>query len=88
MKDCYECGPWHACIHNGPPGRARQIRAALAGSDADTGEQETGHKCEPYYSRSECGQCGWQEQWCGTCSRQMCGCATDATDQDAMGVDQ
>ncbi len=32
MKDCYECGPWHACIHNGPPGRARQIRAALAGA--------------------------------------------------------
>lgn len=88
MKDCYECGPWHACIHNGPPGRARQIRAALAGSDADTGEQETGHKCEPYYSRSECGQCGWQEQWCVTCSRQMCGCATGATDQDAMGADQ
>ena len=67
---------------------ADQIRAALAGSDADTGEQETGHKCEPYYSRSECGQCGWQEQWCATCSRQMCGCATGATDQDAMGADQ
>lgn len=42
MKDCYECGPWHACIHNGPPGRARQIRAALAGSEADTsGAQPT-----------------------------------------------
>ena len=36
MKDCYECGPWHACIHNGPPGRARQIRDALADSEADT----------------------------------------------------
>ena len=36
MKDCYECGPWHACTHNGPPGRAWQIRAALAGSEADT----------------------------------------------------
>ena len=34
----------------------------LNGSDADTGEQETGHRCEPYYSRAECGQCGWQEQ--------------------------
>lgn len=64
------------------------LRAALAGSDADTGEQETGHKCEPYYSRAECGRCGWQEQWCVTCSRQMCGCATGATDQDAMGADQ
>lgn len=67
---------------------ASALRDALAGSDADTGEQETGHKCEPYYSRSECGQCGWQEQWCATCSRQMCGCATGATDQDAMGADQ
>lgn len=35
MKDCYECGPWHACTHNGPPGRAWQIRAALAGPVAD-----------------------------------------------------
>ena len=88
MKDCYECGPWHACTHNGPPGRARQIRDALAGSEADTGAEEAGHRCEPYYSRAECGQCGWQEQWCATCSRQMCGCATGATDQDAMGADQ
>ena len=88
MKDCYECGPWHACTHNGPPGRARQIRDALAGSEADTGAEEAGHRCEPYYSRSECGRCGWQEQWCVTCSRQMCGCATGATDQDAMGADQ
>ena len=83
MKDCYECGPWHACTHNGPPSRARQIRDALAGSESDTGAEEAGHRCEPYYSRAECGQCGWQEQWCVTCSRQMCGCATDA-----MGADQ
>ena len=54
----------------------------LNGSDADTGEQEAGHRCEPYYSRSQCGQCGWQEQWCATCSRQMCGCATETTDQE------
>jgi len=65
-----------------------EMSAVLAGSDADTGAEEAGHKCEPYYSRSECGQCGWQEQWCATCSRQMCGCATGATDQDAMGADQ
>ena len=88
MKDCYECGPWHACTHNGPPGRARQIRDALAGSEADTTEREARHRCEPYYSRAECGQCGWQEQWCVTCSRQMCGCATDATNRGAMGADQ
>ena len=43
---------------------------------------DAGHKCEPCYSRSECGQCGWQEQWCVTCSRQMCGCATDTTNQE------
>ena len=61
---------------------ADQIRAALAGSDADTGAEEAGHRCEPYYSRAECGQCGWQEQWCVTCSRQMCGCATDTTNQE------
>jgi hypothetical protein len=61
---------------------ASAIRAALADSDADTGEQEAGHRCEPYYSRSQCGQCGWQEQWCATCSRQMCGCATETTDQE------
>ena len=54
-------------------------RTALADSEADTSEQETEHRCEPYYSRAECGQCGWQEQWCTTCSRQMCGCATDTT---------
>ena len=51
-----------------------------------TGQEDApdvGHQCEPYYSRAECGQCGWQEQWCVTCSRQMCGCATDA-----MGADQ
>ena len=51
-----------------------------------TGQEDSpdaGHRCEPYYSRAECGQCGWQEQWCVTCSRQMCGCATDA-----MGADQ
>ena len=59
--------------------------ALQVGRDRD---RVTGHKCEPYYSRSECGQCGWQEQWCATCSRQMCGCATGATDQDAMGADQ
>lgn len=75
-------------IEGSDPTTWERLRAALAGSDADTGEQETGHKCEPYYSRSECGQCGWQEQWCATCSRQMCGCATGATDQDAMGADQ
>ena len=86
MKDCYECGPWHACTHDGPPARARQLRAALAGSEADTGAEDAGHRCEPYYSRSECGQCGWQEQWCATCSRQMCGCATEATALDAMGA--
>ena len=63
--------------------RLLELRDALAGSDADTGAEEAGHRCEPYYSRSECGQCGWQEQWCATCSRQMCGCATDA-----MGADQ
>ena len=46
MKDCYECGPWHACTHNGPLGRARQIRAALAGSEADTTDtQPTGQEC-------------------------------------------
>jgi len=59
--------------------------ALQVGRDRD---RVTGHKCEPYYSRSECGQCGWQEQWCATCSRQMCGCATGATDQDTMGADQ
>ena len=59
-----------------------KIRDALAGSEADTSEQEAGHRCEPYYSRSQCGQCGWQEQWCATCSRQMCGCATETTDQE------
>ena len=58
-------------------------RTALAGSEADTSERDARHRCEPYYSRAECGQCGWQEQWCVTCSRQMCGCATDA-----MGADQ
>jgi hypothetical protein len=63
--------------------RQEQLQAALADTEADTGEQEAGHRCEPYYSRAECGQCGWQEQWCVTCSRQMCGCATDA-----MGADQ
>jgi len=82
MKDCYECGPWHACTHNGPPARAWQIRDALAGSEADTGAEEAGHRCEPYYSRAECGQCGWQEQWCVTCSQPMCGCATDTTNQE------
>jgi len=60
----------------------QKMHAAIAGSDADTGEQEAGHRCEPYYSRSQCGQCGWQEQWCATCSRQMCGCATETTDQE------
>ena len=59
-----------------------ELRAALADSEADTGEQEAGHRCEPYYSRSQCGQCGWQEQWCATCSRQMCGCATKTTNQE------
>ena len=51
-----------------------------------TGQEDSpdaGHRCEPYYSRAECGQCGWQEQWCVTCSRKMCGCATDT-----MGADQ
>jgi len=43
---------------------------------------DAGHQCEPYYSRAECGQCGWQEQWCVTCSRKMCGCATDTTNQE------
>ena len=47
MKDCYECGPWHACTHNGPPGRAWQIRDALAGSEADTSDtQPTDHESE------------------------------------------
>ena len=68
--------------------RQERLQAALAGSETDTTDQETGHRCEPYYSRAECGQCGWQEQWCVTCSRKMCGCATDTTDQDAMGADQ
>ena len=68
--------------------RQEQLQAALAGSEADTGAEEAGHRCEPYYSRAECGQCGWQEQWCVTCSRQMCGCATDATNRGAMGADQ
>jgi len=54
--------------------RAEMLRAALAGSEAETGAEEAGHRCEPYYSRAECGQCGGQEQWCETCSRQMCGC--------------
>ena len=56
-----------------------------------TGQEDSpdaGHRCEPYYSRAECVQCGWQEQWCVTCSRQMCGCATDATNRGAMGADQ
>ena len=64
------------------------VRAALAGSEADTGAEEAGHRCEPYYSRAECGRCGWQEQWCVTCSRKMCGCATDTTNRGAMGADQ
>ena len=68
--------------------RQEQLQAALAGSEADTGAEEAGHRCEPYYSRAECGQCGWQEQWCVTCSRKMCGCATDATNRGAMGADQ
>jgi len=54
----------------------------LADSEADTGTEEAGHRCEPYYSRAECGQCGWQEQWCVTCSQPMCGCATDTTNQE------
>ena len=75
-----------SCTHDcGPHRSASALRAALTGSEADTSEQEAGHRCEPYYSRAECGQCGWQEQWCVTCSRQMCGCATETTDQDAMG---
>ena len=68
---------------DGLASRADMLGAALAGSETDTTDQETGHRCEPYYSRAECGQCGWQEQWCVTCSRQMCGCATDT-----MGADQ
>lgn len=40
------------------------------------------HDCRPIYSRSVCGQCGGQEQWCETCSRQMCGCATDGQEGD------
>ena len=68
---------------DGLASRADMLRDALAGSESDTGAEEAGHRCEPYYSRAECGQCGWQEQWCVTCSRQMCGCATDA-----MGADQ
>ena len=64
------------------------LRDALAGSIGQEAAPDAGHKCEPYYSRAECGRCGWQEQWCVTCSRQMCRCATDATDQDAMGADQ
>lgn len=59
------------------------LRDALAGSIGQEAAPDAGHKCEPYYSRAECGRCGWQEQWCATCSRQMCGCATDA-----MGADQ
>ena len=87
-KGQFGWGPWQLGEGPDPEGYvmdhcASALRDALAGSDADTGEQETGHKCEPYYSRSQCGQCGWQEQWCVTCSRQMCGCATDA-----MGADQ
>lgn len=41
MKDCYECGPWHACTHDGPPARARQLRAALTGSEADTSDTQS-----------------------------------------------
>ena len=62
MKDCYECGPWHACTHNGPPGRARQIRAALAGStrqecvrvDPDPGHEDEGYSCVIH-------NCAWDE---------------------------
>jgi len=71
-----------------PHRSASALRAALAGSEADTGAEEAGHRCEPYYSRAECGRCGWQEQWCVTCSRKMCGCATDTTNRGAMGADQ
>jgi len=67
---------------DGLASRADMLRDALAGSESDTGAEEAGHRCEPYYSRAECGQCGWQEQWCATCSRQMCGCATETTDQE------
>ena len=67
---------------DGLASRADMLRAALAGSEADTTEREARHRCEPYCSRSECGQCGWQEQWCVTCSRQMCGCATDGQEGD------
>ena len=70
-------------IEGSDPTTWERLHDALTGSEADTGAEEAGHRCKPYYSRAECGQCGWQEQWCVTCSRQMCGCATDA-----MGADQ
>lgn len=54
----------------------------LAAQVARVEKLAAGHRCEPYYARSQCGQCGWQEQWCATCSRQMCGCATETTDQE------
>lgn len=86
-KGQFGWGPWQIGEGPDPEGYvmdhcASALRAALADPEADTGEQEAGHRCEPYYSRSQCGQCGWQEQWCVTCSRQMCGCATETTDQE------
>jgi hypothetical protein len=44
MKDCYECGPWHACTH-GTLGLAAEISAALA-------ETETGHQTPSEAPRS------------------------------------
>lgn len=86
-KGQFGWGPWQLGEGPDPEGYvmnhcASALSDALAGSETDTGAEEAGHKCEPYYSRAECGQCGWQEQWCATCSRQMCGCATETTDQE------
>lgn len=84
-EELYDGGTCESRIQDAADAAAEQIRATLAGCATDTSEQEAGHRCEPYYSRAECGQCGWQEQWCVTCSQPMCGCATETTDQDAMG---
>ena len=66
----WDCGQCWVC----------EVRAALAEPTGQEGDRP--HDCRPIYSRSVCGQCGGQEQWCETCSRQMCGCATDGQEAD------
>ena len=64
----WDCGQCWVC----------EVRAAVGRAD----RAGRPHDCRPIYSRSVCGQCGGQEQWCETCSRQMCGCATTGQEGD------